>query len=121
MAIRSQCKTEDSRKRFENESSVPRAAMDHGYLANGTDADLATNPVLIQEPHRAVGIRQVSHEGPEPRAVDCVLENLDTCGLGEVMLKSAIQTLVDPPWVERGERTMAEKSSKCSHKSWLPS
>ena len=29
--------------------------------ASGTDADLATNPVLIQELHSAVGTRQVSH------------------------------------------------------------
>ena len=58
VAIRSQCKTEDSPKRFENESSVPREATGRGSLARGTDADLATNPVLIQEPHSAVGSRR---------------------------------------------------------------
>ena len=77
--------------------------------------------MLVQKLHSAVETRQVSHEGPEPRAVNCVLENLDTCGLGEVLLEgdagSASQTLVDPAWVGRGERTMAEKSSKCSRQS----
>ena len=106
VAIRSQA---DSHKRSMNESWCS--------LAHVTDADLVTTPVLMQKLHSAVVTRQVSHEGPEPRAVNCVLENLDTCGLGEVLLMgdagSAIQTLVDP----RGERMMAEKSSECSHQS----
>ena len=106
VAIRSQA---DSHKRLMNESWCS--------LAHVTDADLVTTPVLMQKLHSAVVTRQVSHEGPEPRAVNCVLENLDTCGLGEVLLMgdagSAIQTLVDP----RGERMMAEKISKCSHQS----
>ena len=42
VANRSQCKTEDSREHLENESSVPRVAMDRGFLAHGTDADLVT-------------------------------------------------------------------------------
>ena len=121
VAIRSQCETEDSCKRLMHVSSVPRVAMDRGSLAHDTDADLVTTPVLMQKLHSAVETRQVSHEGPEPHAANCVLENIDTCGLGEVLLKgdagSAIQTLVDPGWVGRGERTMAEKSSKCSHQS----
>ena len=121
VAIRGQCKTEDSRKQTENESSVPRVVMDRGFLAHVTDADLVTNPVLTQKLHSAVETRQVSHEGPEPRAVNCVLETLDTSGLGKLLLKgdavSPVQTLVEPAWVGRGERTMAEKSSKCSHQS----
>ena len=40
------------------------------------------------------------HESSETRAVNGVLENLDTCGLDEVLLKrdvgSAIRILVDP-------------------------
>ena len=70
--------------------------MDRGFLAHDTDADLVMNPVLLLKPHRAVETRQVSHEGPEPRAVNCVLENLKMCGLSEVLLEgdagSAIQT-----------------------------
>ena len=121
VANRSQCKTEDSREHLENESSVPRVAMDRGFLAHGADADLVTNTMLIQKLHSAVAVRQVSHEGPEPRAVNCVLENLDASGWGKVLLKedagSAAQTLVPPVWVGRGERMTAEKSSKCLHQS----
>ena len=95
--------------------------MDRGFLACDTDADLVTIPVLTQKPHNAVETCQVPREGPEPRAVNCVLESLDTCGLGEVLLKEdagfAIQTLVDASWLGRGERTMVEKSSKYSHQS----
>ena len=58
--------------------------MDRGFLARGTDADLVT---LIQKLHSAVEARQVSHEVPEPRAVNCVLGNLDTSGWGKVLLK----------------------------------
>ena len=86
VAIRGQCKTEDSRKRLVNESSVPRLAMDCGSHAHDTDAELVTNPVLIQKLRTAVETRQVSHEGPESRAFNCVLENIGTCGLGEVSL-----------------------------------
>ena len=56
------------------------------------------------------------HESSETRTVNGVLENLDTCGLDEVLLKrdlgSAIRILVDPARVGRGKRTMAEKCSK---------
>ena len=119
VASRSQCKTGDSRKHLEIESSLPRVAMDRGYFARGTDADLVTNTMLIQKLHSAVEARQVSHEAPEPHAVNCALDNLDACGLGRVLLKgnvgSAAQTFVDPVWVGRGDRMMAEKSSKCLH------
>ena len=119
VASRSQRKTEDSRKHLETESSLPRVCMDRGFLARSTDADLVTNTMLIQKPHNVVEARQVSHEAPEPRAVKCALEDLDANGLGRVLLTgdagSAVQTLVEPAWVGRGERTTAEKSSKCSH------
>ena len=63
----------------------------------------------------------MSHEAPEPHAVNCALENLDANGLGRVLLKGSVesdaQTFVDPDWVGRGERMMAEKSSKCLHQS----
>ena len=39
VASRSQCKTEDSRKHLEIESSLPRVAMHRGFLARGADAD----------------------------------------------------------------------------------
>ena len=59
------------------------------------------------------------HESSETHAVNGVLENLDTCCLGEVLLKrdvgSAIRVI--PAWVGRGEKTMAEKSSKHLHQS----
>ena len=55
------------------------------------------------------------------RAVNGVLENLDTCGLDEMLLKqdvgSTIRILVDPARVGRGERMMAEKCSKYVHQS----
>ena len=121
VASRSQCKTEDSRKHLEIESSLPRVAMDRGFLACGTDADLVTNTILIQKLHSAVESRQVSHEAPEPHAVSCVLENHDPKGLGSVLLKGSVgsvaQTFVDPDWVGRGERMMAEKSSRYLHQS----
>ena len=90
--------------------------MDRGFLACGTDVDLVTHTMLIQKLHNAAEARQVSHEAPERHAVSCVLENVYANGLGRVLLKedvgSAAQTLVDPVWVGRGERTVAEKSSK---------
>ena len=58
--------------------------MDHGFLARGTDVDLVTNTMLIQKPHNVAETRQVSHEAPEPHAVNCALESLDTTGLGRV-------------------------------------
>ena len=121
VASRSQCKTEDSPKHLEIESSLPRVAMDRGFLARGTDVDLVTNTMLIQKLQSGAEVRQVTHEAPEPHAVNCVLENLDANGLGRVLLKgsvgSAAQTFIDPVWVGRGERMMAEKSSKCLHQS----
>ena len=74
VASRSQCKTEDSRKHLEIESSLPRMTMDRGFLAQGTDAGLVMNTMLIQKPHDAAEAHQVSHEAPEPHAVNCVLE-----------------------------------------------
>ena len=95
--------------------------MDRGFLVRGTDADLVTNTMLIQKLQSVVEARQASHEAPEPHAVNCVLENLDADGLGRVLLEedvgSAAQTIVDPVWVGRSERMMAEKSSKCLHQS----
>ena len=65
VAIRSHCKTEDSRRRSVDESSVLRVAMDRGSLVHhDTDADLVTSPVLIQKLHSAVETREVPHEGP---------------------------------------------------------
>ena len=120
-ATRSPCKTEDSRKHLENKSSLPPVAMDRGFLAHSTDADLVTNTMLIQKLHSVAEARLVSHETPESHAVNCVLENLDANGLARVLLRgdvgSTAQTLVDPAWVGRGDRIMAEKSSKCVHQS----
>ena len=64
VASRSQCKTEDSRKHLENESSLPRVGMDRGFLARSTDADPVMNAMLIQKPHNVVETHQVSHEAP---------------------------------------------------------
>ena len=38
VASRSQCKTEDSRKHLEIESSLPRVGMNRGFLAQNTEA-----------------------------------------------------------------------------------
>ena len=117
MTVHSQCETEDSHKCSPKESLVPRVTMDRGSLAH----DVCTGPVLIQKIHSAVETCQVPHESPQTRAVNGVLENLDTCGLGEVLLKryvgSAIRILVDPARVGRGEKTMAEKCSNYLHQS----
>ena len=74
VANRSLCKTKGSRKHLENESSLPRVAMDRGFLAHSTDADLVTNTMLKQKLHSVAEARQVSHEAPESHAVNCVLE-----------------------------------------------
>ena len=54
------------------------------------------------------------------RSIVC-WKTFDANGLGRVLLKghagSAAQTLVDPVWVGRGERTVAEKNSKHLHQS----
>ena len=114
MTNRSECETEDSHKCSPKESPVPRATMDRGSFAH----DVHTDPVLIQS---AVEICQVLHESSETITINGVLENLDACGLDDVLLKrdfgSAIQILVDPARVGRGERTIAEKSSKILHQS----
>ena len=121
VASRSLYKTEDSRNHLEIESSLPRVAMDRGFFACGTDADLVTNTMLRQKPHNVAEARQVFHEAPDPHAVSCVLENLDANGLDRVLLKgivgSVVQTFVNAVRVGRGERMMAEKSSKCLHQS----
>ena len=91
MASRSQCKTEDSRKHLDIEPSLPRVAMDRGFLARSTDADLVTNTMLIQKPHNAEA-HQVSYEAPELHSVNCALENLDASGLGRVLLKASVES-----------------------------
>ena len=58
--------------------------MDRGFLARSTDADLVMNAMMIRKPHNVVEARQVSHEAPEPHAVNCALEDLDANGLGRV-------------------------------------
>ena len=45
------------------------------------------SPVLIQKIHSTMETCHAPHESPQTRAVFGVLENLDTCGLGEVLLK----------------------------------
>ena len=120
VASRSQCETEDSRKHLEIESSLPRVAKDRGFLARSTDADLVTNTMLILKLHSAVEARQVSHEAPEPHAVNCALENLDENCLGRVLLIGSVgyaRTFVDRTWVGRGERMVVEKGSECLHQS----
>ena len=121
VASRGQCKTEDSRNRLEIKSSLPRVGMERGFLARSTDADLVMSTMLIQNPRNVVETHQESHEAPEPHAVNCALENLGANGLCRVLLKRSVesdaQTFVDTDWVGRGERTMAEKSSKCLHQS----
>ena len=117
MTNRSQCETEDSHKCSPKESLVPRVTTDRRSFAHG----VCTDPVLIQKIHRAVEAYQVPHESSETRAVNGVLENLVTSGLGEVLLKrdvgSAIRIPVDPARVGREEKTMAEKCSKFLHQS----
>ena len=112
MTNRSQCETEDSHKCSPKESVVPRVTTDRRSFAHGVCAE----SVSIQKTHSAVEACQVPHESSETRAVNGVLENLVTSGLGEVLLKrdvgSAIRILVDPARVGRGEKTMAEKCSK---------
>ena len=113
----SQCETEDSHKCSPKESLVPQVTMDHGPFTHGVHMDL----VLIQEIHSSVEACQVPHESSETRAVNGVLENLVTSGLGEVLLKrdvgSATRILVDPARFGREEKTMAEKCSKYLHQS----
>ena len=95
--------------------------MDCGFLAHSRDADLVANTVLIRELHSVAEARQVSHEAPESHAVNYALENLDTNGVGRVLLRgsvgSAAQALVNPVWFGRGERMTAEKSLKSLHQS----
>ena len=116
MTTRSQC---DRRfpQVFTKRVAVPRVTMDRGPFAH----DVYTDPVLIQGIHSVVETCQVLHESSETRAVNGVLENLDTCGLDEVLLKrdagSAIRILVDPARVGREEKTMAERCSKYLHQS----
>ena len=55
---------EEKRLRMKRVHVLPRDREqdeNENMHASGTDADLATNPVLIQELHSAVGTRQVSH------------------------------------------------------------
>ena len=112
MTMHSQCETEDSHKCLPKESQVPRVTMDRGCLAHRVHTD----PVLKQEIHSAVETCQVPHASPETRAVNGVLEDLDTCGLVEVLLErdvgSPVRILVDTARVGRGEKTMAAKCSK---------
>ena len=84
--IAARARQKDSRKHLEDESSLPRVAMDRGFLAHSTDADLVMNTMLIQKLHSVAEALQVSHAAPQSHAVNCVLENLDANGLGSVLL-----------------------------------
>ena len=81
--------------------------MNRGPFAHGVHTD----PVLTQKIRSAVEACEVPHESSETRAVNGVLENLVTSGLGEVLLKrdvgSAIRMLVNPAWVGQGKKMMA--------------
>ena len=117
MTNRSQCETEDSHKCSPKKSPVPRVTTDRRSFAH----DVCTDSVSIQKIHSALEACQVPHESSETRAVNGVLENLVTSGLGEVLLKRdvgpAIRMLVNPAWVGQREKMMAVKSSKYSHQS----
>ena len=90
--------------------------MDRGSFAHDVYMDL----VSIQNP-QCGGSLPSPHESSETRAVNGMLENLVTSGLGEAPLMrdvgSAILLLVDPARVGREEKTMAEKCSKYVHQS----
>ena len=108
MTSRSQCETEDS---------LPRATTDRRSFAH----DVCADSVSIQKIHSVVEACQVPHESSETRAVNGVLENLVTSGLGEVLLKrdvgSDIRMLVNQSWVGQEEKMLAVKSLKYSHQS----
>ena len=91
MTNRSQCETEDSHKCLPKESLVPRVTVDRGSFAH----DMYTDPMLIQRIRSAVD--------ESSGAVNGVLENLVTSGLGEVLLKrdvgSVSRMLDNPAWV----------------------
>ena len=95
MTSRSQCETEDSHKCSPKESLVRRVTTDRRSFAH----DVCADSVSIQKIHSAVEACQVPHESSETRAVNVVLEDLVTSGLGEVLLKrdvgSAIRMLVN--------------------------
>ena len=116
MTNRSQ-REEDSHKCSPKESLVPRVTTDRQSFAHDVFAD----SVSIQKIHSAEEACQVPHESSETRAVNGVLENIVTSGLGDVLLKryaeSAIRMLVNPAWVGQGEKMMAVKSSKYSQQS----
>ena len=105
MTTRRQCETEDSSTRVLALRRVASAAGDHGSWTL-CPRRVHMDPVLIQRIHSAVETCQVLHESSETRAVNGVLEDLATCGLGEVLLKrdvgSAIRILANPAWVGRG-------------------
>ena len=115
MTNRSQCETEDSHKCSPTESLVSRVTTDRRSYAH----DVCADSVSIQKIHSAVEACQAPHESSETRAVNGVLENHVTSGLGEVLLKrdvgSAIRMLVNPAWVGQREKMMVVKSY--SHQS----
>ena len=69
---------------------------------------MCAQSVSKQKIHSVVEACQVPHESSESRAVNDVLENLVTSGLGEMLLKrdvgSFIRVLVNPAWVGQGEK-----------------
>ena len=81
MTIRSQCETEDSRKRLPKESLAPRVTVDCGSF----DHDVYTDVVLIQMIHCAVETCQVLHESSETRAVNGVCVAWMKCCLSEML------------------------------------
>ena len=79
---------------------MPRVTTDRRSFAH----DVCTDSVSIQKIHSAVEACQVLHESSETRAVNGVLENLVTSGLGEVLLKRDVGSAIRKPSMGRTRR-----------------
>ena len=117
VANRIQCKTEDSRKHLENKSSLPRVAMDRGFLAreHGRRSGHEYNVDTEASQRRQKPIKCPTKPQSLMRSIVCWktftrMPCAERCSKGDV--GSDAQTFVDPVWVGRIERMMAEKSSR---------
>ena len=102
MTMHCQSETEDSHRCSPKESPVPRVTMGVDSLPTTCTRTLCCYRRFTVRWKLAKCITKVQ------RLVWSMVENLDTCGLDEVLIErdvgSAIGILVNPAWVGRGKR-----------------
>ena len=116
VASRSQSKTEDPRKHLEIEFSLPRVGMDRGFLCSkygrGSNHELNVDTEASQRGKHPSGVPRRPKASCGQLSAGKPWREWLGQSVAPMSVESDAQTFVDPDWVGRVERMMAEKSPK---------